>query len=133
MIKAIYASNNKNQPTDMIEKYQKAEITLVPMHSGDMVLDSLSKTQYDLLITEDKLPDMSGKALIEKTTALNPFMNCAVISQLPHKLFHEKYEGLGVLMQLSPESGQDEAQKLMDYIKKVSGLLQKPKPRIKEV
>jgi hypothetical protein len=46
-------------------------------------------------------------------------INCAAISSLSHKDFHEASEGLGVLMQLPESPGRDDAAKLLEHLKTI--------------
>lgn len=46
-------------------------------------------------------------------TALNPQINCMAVSALDDDSFHEAFEGLGVLMRLDPNAGEDEFEKII--------------------
>ena len=87
--------------------------------SSGQVIEAISKEGFDLLIVDEFLGDMSGINLIEKVIARNPMLNCAVVSSLPPDEYHEASEGLGILMQLPNEPGQEEAEALMNHLKKI--------------
>jgi CheY-like chemotaxis protein len=87
--------------------------------ASGQVVEAISEGGFDLLIADESLGDMSAIDLIEKVVALNPMLNCAVVSPLPADEFHEASEGLGILMQLPNEPGQEEASALMKHLKKI--------------
>ena len=87
--------------------------------SSGQVIEAISNESFDLLIADEFLGDMSGIDLIEKVIALNPMLNCAVVSSLPPDEYHEVSEGLGILMQLPNRPGQEEADALMKHLKKI--------------
>ncbi len=84
--------------------------------------DALSKTKdqlYHLVVVDEKLPDMTGLALAEKLIVKNPMSNVALVSTLSQEDFHEASEGLGLLMQLSPQPGRTEAEILLKHLKSI--------------
>ena len=87
--------------------------------TGGLVVAAVSKGGFDLLIADEFLEDMSGIDLIEKVVALNPMLDCALVSSLPPDEYHEASEGLGILMQLPNQPGQAEADALMNHLKKI--------------
>lgn len=89
------------------------------MDSSQQVLEAISEAAFDLLIADESLGDMAGIDLIGKVIALDPMLNCAVVSSLPPDAYHEASEGLGILMQLPNEPGQEEADMLMKHLKKI--------------
>ena len=50
--------------------------------SGRQVIDAVSERNFDLLIAEESLGDMSGINLIEAVVSRQPMLNCAVVSSL---------------------------------------------------
>lgn len=71
------------------------------VETGQEALSVLDEDRVDLLVVDEALSDMTGKELIEQVVFKNPLTNCAVVSSLSEKEFHDKYEGLGVLSRLS--------------------------------
>lgn len=122
MIKVLFASQDKALFSDMIDGFQNHGIQVNSALSGASALTLLAETSYDLLITDEVLPDMSGKALIEKTIRQNPLINCVAVSTLSHKDFHEEFEGMGVLMQFPTKPGKEDVQKLLDHLNKIYSL-----------
>jgi hypothetical protein len=47
-------------------------------------------------------------------------MDSVVLSALPHKDFHEHYEGFGVLMQFPLMPGKEQAQNLQDHLNHIA-------------
>ena len=125
MINVLLASRNSALFSDMINAFQSHNVRVNPIQSGSSALTMIAKGSYNLLITDEHLPDMTGKTLIERTISLNPFMNCVVVSTLSHEDFHEKFEGLGVLMQFPPGPGAADVQALLDHLDKIQLLYKK--------
>ncbi len=87
--------------------------------------DVLSKTElehFDLVIMDETLPDMSGLACIEKLVMSNPLINTAAVSSLPSEDFHEKSEGMGVLMNIPVTPEKKDMDSLIDHLKKITQL-----------
>jgi DNA-binding NtrC family response regulator len=89
------------------------------LESGQQVLDAVSEKQFDLLVADETLQDMSGLELIESVIMSQPMLNCAAVSSLSKEGYHEASEGLGVLMQLPSAPGREEADALMKHLNKI--------------
>ena len=89
------------------------------LESGQLVLDAVSEKQFDLLVADETLEDMSGLELIESVIMSQPMLNCAAVSSLSKEDYHEASEGLGVLMQLPSAPGREEAHALMKHLNKI--------------
>jgi DNA-binding NtrC family response regulator len=89
------------------------------LDSSIQVLDAISEGEFDLLIADEFLGDMSGIELIAEVITRRPMLNCAVVSSLPPDAYHEASEGLGILMQLPNDAGRQEAGTLMNHLKKI--------------
>jgi len=87
--------------------------------AGEKALAAISVEVFDLLVADEILTDMSGLELIKTVTAKYPLLNCALVSSLPPEEFHEATEGLGILMQLSPQPGTTEAEELLAHVNKI--------------
>lgn len=133
MIKTIYTSSNNHFLNEVIEGFQGVGIHITPVDSGTKALEMMSDTSFKMLITDETLEDMSGKELIEKAVMQNPFISFAVTSSMSTKDFHDAYEGLGVLMQLSCPPRMSDAEKLAEQLGKISGLLEKSMSAGKEI
>ncbi len=124
MISVLLVSNNKDNLSELIETFKKNNINTDWTDSGSTSLSMVQDKdkKFDLVITDEKLADMTGRELIEKIISINAMMNCIAISSLSSKDFHEEFEGLGILMQLPEKPGKKEAKDLIEYLKKVLNL-----------
>jgi len=95
-------------------------IEVFRIDSGEATLKIISGKAYNLVISDEKLSDMTGLELARKIILINPMINYAVVSHLSPEDFHEASEGLGILMQLPPEPDKDDAEKL---IRKLNNIL----------
>jgi len=98
---------------------ENRDVQIQYLVSGNKALAAISEEVFDLLVADESLGDMTGIELIKAVTAEHPLLNCALISSLPHEEFHEATEGLGILMQLPPQPGTDEADQLLTHLNKI--------------
>lgn len=90
--------------------------------SGREVLETVAGTPVDLVVADEDLGDMKGLDLIRRLVAVNPLINCALVSSLTENAYHEASEGLGILMQLPPEPQEADADQLMNRLNRVLDL-----------
>jgi len=93
--------------------------------SGGEALKMVLEKPVDLVVADEFLSDMTGLAFAKKLVSLNPMIYCACVSRLPSEVFHEKSEGLGLLMQMPPSPGSKHANNMMDSLNKVLSLTAK--------
>ena len=98
------------------------DIDLAWAESGEKALDSVSNAPVDLVVTDEKLEDMTGLELVRQLLTINPMVNCATVSALSHEAFHEASEGLGLMAQLPPQPGEKEAEALLQQLRKLKNL-----------
>ena len=91
--------------------------------SEKKALQLIKKHPFDIVIIDEELSDMTGLHFINKLVKVNPLINCAVVSSLPEKDFHEESEGLGVLMQLPVKPQKKDAEVLMQKLRKIKSLI----------
>ena len=130
MTHVLLVSREKTVFKELEEAFSDIQITFDWTDSAQNTLTKLSKEKFDLFITEEQLPDMTGRDLIEKVLFKNAMMDSVVLSALSHKDFHEAYEGLGVLMQFPVVPGKEQARDLLDHINRIAriaGRTNKPK------
>jgi len=84
--------------------------------SGAKVLDMIADTAFDLVVTDESLGDMTGLELAARLISINPMMNCAAVSSLSPEDFHEASEGLGLMDQLPPRPGKEDADNLLQRL-----------------
>ena len=122
MVSALMVSHYKSF-------FEKIECVLVENNiktdwneTGAKALSTIMAKPIDLIIIDEKLPDIAGKELVKKVISKKPMINCVVASPLIKKEFHKAYEGFGVLMQFPVISGKKEAQKLLERLKHILDL-----------
>jgi two-component SAPR family response regulator len=82
-------------------------------------MSMIAEQGFDLVITDENLGDMTGLEFVRKVVSKKPMANCAVISSLTPEDFHEKSEGLGILMQLPVRPGRKHAEILIAKLKSI--------------
>ena len=87
--------------------------------SGHQALAILSQTTVDLVVADETLGDMTGLEFIKRVVAVNPMVNCAAVSSLSKEAYHEASEGLGLLMQLVPNPGKADSERLMANLNRI--------------
>ena len=128
MISILIAGNEKNNLAGLLEGLARdANIETRQAASMEEAFDILSKINFDLVVADENISGISGLAFSEKLVSVNPLINCAVVSSLSPKEFHEASEGLGVLMQLSVGADENQATLLVDRLKQVLNLTDKSK------
>ena len=124
MLRFLLVTNHKDSLLEFAEaiaKHNRVELSWVD--SGEKALGILEATPVDLVITDERLNDMSGLKLVEKLLSINPMINCAAISRLSPEKFHEASEGLGIMTQLSPRPGEKEANDLVRRLTDLKNLI----------
>lgn len=123
MLKLLLVAN-ANGPFSALRSFLEGaeEIQILQADTGDKALEVILNQSPQLMVTDETLSDMTGLELVEKVVKVNPMINTAVVSPLSKSRFHEASEGLGVLMQLPPEPGENEGRKLLQLLRHVLGL-----------
>ena len=125
MIRILLVSTDKLSLTDLKEGLEENNVRTSWAKSCDSVFAMIQHNEFDLIITDEKLSDSNGLDCIKKLVSLNPMLNCASISSLSARDFHEMSEGLGILMQLPEKPGKKDAVKLLDHLNTILNLTQK--------
>ena len=87
--------------------------------SVSYALSMLAERDFDLVVTDEDLGDMTGLEFIKTVITQKPMVNCAAISSLSPDDFHVASEGLGVLMQLPVNPGYEYAEILLKRLEKI--------------
>jgi len=116
MIHILLVSLDKNSLSDLKTGLEKNGAQTTWVESCGELLSRVKKEKFDLIITDEKLPDMNGIECIKKLILFNPLLNCAAISSLSPTDFHEASEGLGILMQLPKKPGKEDGIKLLYHL-----------------
>lgn len=122
MIHALLVSRENSVFTELETAFSEEKITAEWTDTGKNALSMLSEKKFDLVITHEQLPDMTGRDFIEKVVLNNPMIHCVALSALSHEDFHETHEGLGVLMQFPLTPGRKQAQNLLDHLNRIAGI-----------
>jgi CheY-like chemotaxis protein len=116
MIPVLLAGRDKAFFADFTGVLEAHHMRIQEAESGNKALSMISEQNFGLVIADEKLSDMSGLEFVRKLVAVNPMINCAVISSLSPEDFHEAGEGLGILMQLPPDPDKIHAGKLLEHL-----------------
>ena len=128
MIQAIIVGSDRNLFVELEHVLNQHSIQTDWTDSGKSALTLLTELPYTnnrsgvLLITDETLADMDGRELVEQAITQSPMTNCAAISSLSSKDFHEAFEGLGVLMALPVQPKAEDGQALVDHLKHIAAL-----------
>ncbi len=74
-----------------------------------------------LLVVDEDLPDAEPLALVLESLRTNAAVNTAVATAMEEAAFHDASEGLGVLLQLPPTPGAEDASRVLAALKGVVG------------
>lgn len=124
MATILLTSKDKTIFKELTAQFSDNKIICEWVGSAQEAISELADKKFDLFIISEDLPDMTGRKLIEEALFKNAMMNSVVLSQLSHKEFHETYEGLGVLMQLSLKPEKQDAQNILDHLNKIEQIQQ---------
>ncbi len=80
---------------------------------GESALTRIAADSPDLVIVDEAVGEVSGLEWIRRLMAVNAFIPAAAVSSLPHDMFHEASEGLGIMAQLPLHPGRSEAEQLL--------------------
>lgn len=74
-----------------------------------------------LVVIDGQGREKQALALVSKLLTVNAMINTAVVSAMDEEEFHETSEGLGILMSLPPDPGEERAKGLLDKLISVVG------------
>lgn len=124
MIDLLIVANNRANFSDFSDALStNNEVSVAWAVSGADALSIATRNRFDLVVADETLGDMSGLVLAEKLVTQNPMVNCAVVSPLPEKEFHEASEGLGLLAKLPHKPGAQDARNLMKQLRLIKGMV----------
>jgi CheY-like chemotaxis protein len=122
MLNILLVSQDKTSLSALKAGLEKNDAHTAWVESGHYGLSMIAKRDFDLVITDENMADMTGLEFIKALIAQKPMVNCAVVSSLLPGDFHEASEGLGVLMQLPANPGHEYAEELLENLKKIMNL-----------
>jgi DNA-binding response OmpR family regulator len=125
MIQAVLVGKNQQTFDPVARVLQQHPVVVSWIKKGKTALEHITDTRdkgraADLLITDETLDDITGRALVEQVIMISPMTSCVAVSALSEKEFHETFEGLGVLMQLPVKPDTADGDALVACMKKIS-------------
>jgi CheY-like chemotaxis protein len=121
MYEILIVTQNKEALADFAQSLKASKVDLVWANSGALAMEAVKTRKTDLVVIDRNIADMAPLELIARLIVINAMINTALISDLSPHEFHEATEGLGILAQLPPEPGPDQAEKLLDRLKSIMG------------
>jgi DNA-binding response OmpR family regulator len=89
--------------------------------SGKEALEIAGAERPHLVVIDDALADTAALDLVAQLLTLDAMMNTAVVSEVPPEEFHAASEGLGVMAQLPPHPGRENAAETLASLKRLTG------------
>jgi CheY-like chemotaxis protein len=118
----LFVTPDRSNFADLASEMNKQGGTIHWDATGDQALETIGKQAVDLVVTDERLGDMTGLELIGRLVAVNPMINSAAVSSLAKEAYHEASEGLGILMQLPPSPDRADGAHLMAHLNQILGL-----------
>ena len=114
MYRIVFVSS-KPESFSVLAQALKADtrIAVEWVASGEDALALIKRSAPHLMILDENPGEPMDFALVRKIMQLNALINVVMVGRLPEKEFHESAEGLGILMQLPPQPGLQEAEALL--------------------
>ncbi len=125
MKQAIIITKDQSSFSSMEEILVPRGFAVAWADSGQSVLKDLSQAAFsvELILVGQDMEDMNPKEFTENLARVSPMTNCAIASDMDHEKFHDEFEGLGVLMQLSSPVTSRQARELIEIFEKIGCLL----------
>ncbi len=79
-------------------------------------LERVAADRPQLVVVDETIGGAPGLEWVKQLLTVDAFVNTAVISSLDEAAFHEAGEGLGVALHLSPDPGEADARKVLDWL-----------------
>jgi len=110
----ILLLNNKNNNVSSLKNIleQYSEVDLIEVQSAEKALEMSTNDGLDLVISHDDMMEMTSFEFSTQLVMKNPMLSQAIVSSISKKEFHNKYEGLGILLQLSETVSKSEIDNL---------------------
>jgi CheY-like chemotaxis protein len=122
MLNILLAGRDNTSMAALKAGLEEKDVQISQAESGSYALSMIAKRDFDLVVTDEDLEDMTGLDFIKTVIAQNPMVNCAAVSSLLPDDFHEASEGLGILMQLPVRPGHEYAGELLEHLKNILDL-----------
>ena len=119
MINILLAGRDKESLAVLEAGLVKSDVRIARTESGRNGMSMIAENDFDLVIADENLADMTGLDFIRKVVSKKPMVNSAAISSLPLEDFHQASEGLGILMQLPVRPNEEDAARLLEHLKTI--------------
>jgi DNA-binding response OmpR family regulator len=119
MVNILLVGRDKSSLAALRSGLLKSDVQLAHADSGRTGISMISENDFDLVIADENLGDMTGIDFIREVVAKKPMVNSAVISSMSSEDFHETSEGLGILMQLPVRPNKEDAVRLLEHLNKI--------------
>ncbi len=103
---------------------KQPQVEIVMIDGVENAVKEIATNTPALVIVAEKVQGIGGKDIIEMMIKKNPMVNTALVSRLSDEEFHEYTEGLGVLMPVPVDAGEETALEMLEKIKKLYSLYQ---------
>ena len=122
MINILLASQDRTSMSAFKAGLAEHDVQAEWAESASCALSMIAERNYDLVVTDENLGDMTGLEFIKTVITQKPMVNSAAVSSLLPDDFHEASEGLGILMQLPARPGGEHAEELLAHLKNILNL-----------
>jgi DNA-binding NtrC family response regulator len=120
----LLVSADKGPLSDLASALERdGDVEVSWAKSGFEALKSVSSSDFDLVIMDETLADMTALELAGKLLSMNPMIHCASVTSLSQKEYHEKSEGLGLMDPLPDRPGKEDAERLLRRLRQIKGYL----------
>ena len=120
----LVAGSGGNSLANLAEALAEIEaLSVSVVESATQVFAEIGTGRTDVVIVDEEVEGMSGLECIREVVRRNPFINCALVSQLYPDEFHKATEGLGVFLLLPWSPGKEEAEKIYSHLVKIYQLV----------
>lgn len=118
----VIVSSQPDRWIDFSKTLEKETDTLIDMvKTGAEAVDTARNKNPLAMLIDDDIQDIPGLDLVRQLLAVNAMIHLALASDLAEDQFHEKTEGLGLIMKLSPYPDVTEAHKLAERLHQLTG------------
>lgn len=126
MLNILLAGKNPEGLAALAAALKKEEgIRIMTAVSTQEAWGVLGNARMDVVVVDEQLADGDALPFVKEVVKQQPLINCAMVSTLDAKAFHEVTEGLGVFMQLPVRPGAEEAGKMLQLLQSIGALMAK--------
>ena len=123
MLRLLLVSNNIEPFSEFIWALEESDVNEVLIaESCEAALKMIKDKSIDLVISDEEVGGMPGLDFAKKLISSSPMTNCAAVSSLSEKDFHEASEGLGLMNHLPVNPGSSDAEALIKSLMCIKSL-----------